>query len=851
MQRSNSYQSKARTLRITLILLLSFSSFWLVLSSRQASRAQIGDEREDSVDTIGFVENFDGVAAPALPAMWSSTASGSLVPFVTTTNSPDTSPNALFVPDPAPVGMSTIVSPVIRLGHLNSHLIFRNSYSLENGFDGGLLEIKIGAGGFMDIVQAGGVFVNGGYTGVISNTFSNPLAGRSVWTGFSNGYVTTELILPQSAHGQFVQFRWIIGTDISVVGAGWWIDGFTVTNIVSGENTLAVAIPDSGIASPYPSSITLTNMIGAVTDVVVSLENFSHTAPDDVDLLLLGPGGQSVILMSDAGGAIPVTNAGLTFQDEAAGNLPDEGPLVSGVFRPTNVGSGDTFPAPAPVTAPTGSSLGVFNGTNPNGTWSMYLVDDNGNNTGSIANGWALSIGTSATSCSVSLNPTIQTFPITGGSGNFNVVTPFGCGWTAATNSPFIDITSATSGAGGSQAITFDVEPNMMGGRSGRITVSTGTLDRHFTVQQPSGCPFALSQESLNFNAGGGAGSVQVTALDVCGWTPTTTSPWITNISGTGSGNGTVNFTVAANSSSAPRTGTIVIGARELAINQTGAPSGARPFDFDGDGSSDVGIFRPSAATWYVLHSSNGNMFALQFGIASDRIAPADYDGDNKVDIAVFRNGAWYWIQSSDSTFKADQWGLSGDIPVPADYDFDNKADVAVYRPGSPGVWYIKRSSDSVVVTQPFGTSNDRPLPGDYDNDGKADLIVYRAGTNSSWFVLRSSDSSVVGIQFGSNEDLPVPGDYDGDGAVNPAVFRPSQGIWYTSTDPATNYGAIAWGQQGDVPIPGDFDGDRRTDTAVFRQGIWYIRLSTTSSLRSVQWGVSSDTPIPSAFILN
>lgn len=144
---------------------------------------------------------------------------------------------------------------------------------------------------------------------------------------------------------------------------------------------------------PYPSDITVGGLLGHITKVTVSINGLSHTFPDDVDVLLVGPGGENAIIMSDAGGNGSVHNATATFDDAAATPLPDGPGIVKGVYQPTNYGSGDTFPAPTP--APSGgSALSVFNGTDPNGNWSLYVVDDFGGDFGQIVDGWTLRITT-------------------------------------------------------------------------------------------------------------------------------------------------------------------------------------------------------------------------------------------------------------------------------------------------------------------------------------------------------------------------------------------------------------------------------------------------------------------------
>lgn len=163
-------------------------------------------------------------------------------------------------------------------------------------------------------------------------------------------------------------------------------------------NPASITIPNSGVGSPYPSTISVSGVTGTVSRVIVQLFGFNHTFPDDVDVLLVGPGGQRVILLSDAGGSLDVVNVNLTFDDTAASPVPDSAQIVSGTFRPTNIGSGDPFAAPAPG-APHGVLLSDFNGVNPNGNWQLYVVDDAGGDLGSFAGGWSLSFFTADPVC--------------------------------------------------------------------------------------------------------------------------------------------------------------------------------------------------------------------------------------------------------------------------------------------------------------------------------------------------------------------------------------------------------------------------------------------------------------------
>ncbi|HXI88430.1 MAG TPA: C25 family cysteine peptidase [Blastocatellia bacterium] len=160
------------------------------------------------------------------------------------------------------------------------------------------------------------------------------------------------------------------------------------------SNPAAITINDNAAATPYPSTITVAGLSGVINKVTVTLTNLNHTFPDDIDILLVGPTGQKAILMSDAGGTLDLVNVTLTFDDAAASLLPDGGQIVSGTFKPTDFEAGDTFPAPAPA-GPYPAALSGFNGTNPNGTWSLYVVDDAVGDLGNINGGWSLTIDSS------------------------------------------------------------------------------------------------------------------------------------------------------------------------------------------------------------------------------------------------------------------------------------------------------------------------------------------------------------------------------------------------------------------------------------------------------------------------
>jgi hypothetical protein len=154
-----------------------------------------------------------------------------------------------------------------------------------------------------------------------------------------------------------------------------------------------------GLGSPYPSTIAVANLPGTLTKLAVAV-NYQHSFDgSELDAALVGPGGQNVMLISDACGnfgGFPARD--FTFDDAAAGLLSDDGfQCPAGTYKPTNYAilGIDDLPAPGPGEGPFGTALSVFNGASPNGTWSLFAVDDEAAASGSIT-GWRLTIQTDA-----------------------------------------------------------------------------------------------------------------------------------------------------------------------------------------------------------------------------------------------------------------------------------------------------------------------------------------------------------------------------------------------------------------------------------------------------------------------
>ena len=290
---------------------------------------------------------------------------------------------------------------------------------------------------------------------------------------------------------------------------------------------------------------------------------------------------------------------------------------------------------------------------------------------------------------------------------------------------------------------------------------------------------------------------------------------------------------------------------------------------YDRTPAANFAVWRPGpAATWWVNGGQSGS--TPVWGVAGDIPVPGDYDGDGLTDIAIWRpsDGNWWVALSATGVTQITQWGTAGDVPLPADYDGDKETDFAVYRP-SDGTFYFYSDNCGAHRAVKQGNGKGTPVVGDFDNDGSADfglwdsqvgfLIRYANGTGTSSPLVADAAPALTGpIDVGRLREsvggfkriaqqptVPVIGDYDGDKRADFAIWTPSTGIWKVQ---ASTRGAFSqqWGIAGDVPVPADYDGDGITDFAIWRPstGEWWT-LTGKGQLPTVLWGQNGDVPVP------
>jgi len=239
--------------------------------------------------------------------------------------------------------------------------------------------------------------------------------------------------------------------------------------------------------------------------------------------------------------------------------------------------------------------------------------------------------------------------------------------------------------------------------------------------------------------------------------------------------------------------------------------------DYNGDGISDVAIFRSAYGLWAVRE-----LGGVYFGSSGDIPASGDYNGDGTAEITIFRPSAGLWAIRN---FSRIYFGKPDDISVPADYDGDGICDVGIFRPSS-GLWALREISRIY-----YGGGEDRSIPGDYNGDGSTEVAIFRP-TTGLWSIY-----GYTRYYFGARGDIPVPGYYNYfSNGEDSSVFRPATGQWIIS-----KYLNCYFGQIGDFPVPADFNGDSFDDIAIFRPstGLWFIRGKS-----QFYYGNSNDIPV-------
>ncbi len=250
--------------------------------------------------------------------------------------------------------------------------------------------------------------------------------------------------------------------------------------------------------------------------------------------------------------------------------------------------------------------------------------------------------------------------------------------------------------------------------------------------------------------------------------------------------------------------------------------AGIASSDYNGDGTSDIAVFRPNSALWAVR-----NLTRLYFGSEGDELAPGDYDGDGTTEAGIFRPSAGFWAIRGLTRLS---FGRFLDLPVPNDYVGDGTCRVGIFRPWS-GMWAI---FDFTRLY--WGVHSPLSVPSDYDGNGTTDVAYFEMDRGQWRLHIQTTLYWGVNFYFGTGDDFLLPGDYDGNGTGEAGIFRPSSGLW--AVHDSTRF---CFGTSADHAVLGDYNGDRVDDAGIFRDssGLWSVR-----DLTQLYFGSSGDIPV-------
>jgi subtilisin-like proprotein convertase family protein len=526
------------------------------------------------------------------------------------------------------------------------------------------------------------------------------------------------------------------------------------------------------VASVYPSTINVSGMTGTITRVAVTLRGLTHTRTHNMDFLLVSPTGAKFVFLSDPNAFVdvfPVNDGVYTFADDATTSLINGSPFLPGNYKPTNNDTSDTFPSPAPAAPynfpPSATFASVFNGADPNGTWSLYAVDDQIPAAGSTNSGWSLMITTSS-------SPQ-QTFTNSNHIGLDDTVTratPYGSsitvsGMTGVISNLRVTVTGLSHGFPQEVDVLL-VSPN---GRSLILLSDAGTS--------------SINNVNLTFDDSA-AGGVSQTSVTSGTYKPTNYSDGLFE-------NGD------AFPSPAPLRPYIEQFSPQLSSFNGFNPNGDwRLLVTDDTGNSNSGMI---AGGWSLdITTSPLQLPPLgcalpsfsvttntSVGVNPTNLAIGDFNNDNKQDLVVTNqvsNDVSILLGNGDGTFAPQTLLNAGSSPYDVAvgrFNADNNDDLAIVNSGSNNVSILLGNGNgtfSAPTNFLVGASPISIAVGDFNNDAKQDLAVANFGgffSGSVSILLGSGNggfSPTAIVRTRTQPSYVATGNFNGDGNLDLVV---------------------------------------------------------------------------------
>ncbi|MCU1350464.1 MAG: uncharacterized protein JWO56_3494, partial [Acidobacteria bacterium] len=685
---------------------------------------------------------------------------------------------------------------------------------------------------------------------------------------------------PQStAYSDMTLYQTAAGTLVFSSGSiqwSWGVDSWNGTNRVSAgaqqltRNLLARFAGSSASAdcayALSPASATASAATGNGSITLTTTSNCSWTATSDQPWLTIasqpnGSGSATINYTFTANGgaqrsaSITAGTAKFTLdQNGCSYSLNTTGASTGAAGGPGSVvvtsdaGCPWTATSPVPWITITSGASGIANGT------VQYSVAANSGpqRTAQLLIASKPFTVTQGNGCTYTLSSNGLSVPASASNGSFTITpSDSACAWQATSDAAWLTVTPPASGSG-TTSVLYSVAANPGDVRVGRITAGGKT----FTVTQANGCTYAVPSTYFDFPPAGANQTVTITTDSTCFWNASSDDSWITITSATsGSGNGSVTFTVAANSGG-PRRGHLTVAGNIVTVDQeTGICTysiqpGSTSYNATG-GSGQVAVSSPTGCAWsaasnapwititstttpsgngtvnYTVAPNGGSatrsgtltIAGQTFTVTQSRRADrSDFDGDGSTDI-VWRNGssganAVWLMNGTTHTATMNLPGLAGTsfrFEGTADFNGDGQPDILIrnYGNGANALWIMNGSNVASIVNLDALPNPDYHIAGtgDFNGDGKPDIIWrnYVTGANALWIMNGTAFSSVVNLPPlpDPNYHLESCGDFNGDGKPD-IVWRNNttgaNALWIMN---GTTYGST-------VNLPGLANSDYR-----------------------------------------
>lgn len=377
--------------------------------------------------------------------------------------------------------------------------------------------------------------------------------------------------------------------------------------------------------------------------------------------------------------------------------------------------------------------------------------------------------------CSYSISPASASFASSGGTSNIVISTLTACAWTAS--SPASWITFSTTNGTGNATVTYTVAANVSStARSAVLTVAANG----FTVTQAGApCVYAITPASASAASAGAAGTVGVTATIGCAWTAVANMTWLTVTGGSsGSGNGTVSYTVAANPNPSTRVGTMTIAGQTFTVNQAAAtcsysiaPTAAHYTSADSNGN--IAVTTGTGCTWASV--SNDAWIIINSGLSGSGNGTVNYTVSTNASISS-RTGT---LTVATNTFTVTQDGTApctyGITPASASYTSTGGSSSVAVTANAGCTWSASSAASWVTISTSSGSGNG--------------AVPYVVGANTS-SLPRTGTMTIAGNTFTVTQSgapcvfstSPTSASYPYTGGTGSIVVTATTGCPWTST---------------------------------------------------------------------